>query len=148
MARISYVEKENAPDDIKAIYDQVQGKLGIVPNVLKAMANSPEMFKGFVPFLSASMGETQVDPKLKELAILTTAKINGCSYCTAHHTAAGKRAGLTENQINAVPDTSSPDLDEKEKAVVRFSKEVARDVSGSQESIDQLRKHFDDSQIA
>lgn len=148
MARIPYVEKENAPDNIKAVYEQMEKKFGLVPNVLKAMANSPEMFMGFVPFLGASMGETRVSSDLKELAILTTTKLNGCSYCTAHHTAAGKRAGLTENKINAVPDVSSSALDDKEKAVVRFAKEVTKDVSASQESIDELRKHFDDSQIA
>lgn len=68
---------------------------GIVPNVLKGMANSTELFMGFMPFLGAALGPSKVDNATKELAILTTSKLNGCSYCTAHHTAAGKRAGLT-----------------------------------------------------
>jgi uncharacterized peroxidase-related enzyme len=148
MARISYVERDNAPDDIKAIYDNLEKKFGVVPNVLKAMANSPELFRGFMPFLAAALGESKVSSGLKELAILTTTKLNGCNYCTAHHKAAGKRAGLTEDKINATPDPSSPALDEKEKAVVRFAHEVTKNVSASEESLNELRKYFDESQIA
>lgn len=148
MAKIPYVERENASPEIKALYDQVQSKLGIVPNVIKAMANSPVLVQGFMPFLGAALGPSAVDAPLKELAIITTSKLNGCSYCTAHHTVAGKRAGLSIEKINALPDTHSSLLDEKEKAVVRFAKEVTEDVSASDESINQLRKFFNDSQIA
>ncbi|MGH7792062.1 MAG: carboxymuconolactone decarboxylase family protein [Thermodesulfobacteriota bacterium] len=148
MAKIPYVERENASPEIKALYDQVESKLGLVPNVVKAMANSPVLLQGFMPFLGAALGPSAVDAPLKELAIITTSKLNGCSYCTAHHTVAGKRAGLSVEKINALPDPDSSLLNEKEKAVVRFAKEVTEDVSASDESINQLRRYFNDSQIA
>ena len=148
MAKIPYVEREKASPEIKALYDQVQSKLGLVPNVVKAMANSPVLLQGFMPFLGAALGPSAVDAPLKELAIITTSKLNGCSYCTAHHTVAGKKAGLSIEKINALPDPNSSLLDDKEKAVVRFAKEVTEDVAASDESINQLRKYFNDSQIA
>lgn len=148
MARISYVEKDNAPAEVKAIYEQVEKKFGMVPNVIKAIANSPSLLQGFMPFLGAVLGPSAVDAPLKELAILTTTKINGCSYCTAHHTAIGQRAGLTKEKIEALPDPNSVALDEKEKVVVRFAKEVTERVSASEDSINELRKYFNDSQIA
>ena len=148
MARIGYVEKENAPDNVKAVYDQLESAFGVVPNVIKGMANSPELLMGFMPYLGATLGPSKVDNATKELAILTTTKLNGCAYCTAHHTGAGKRAGLTDEKIDAVPDENSTALDDREKAVVRFSKELAQNVAASQESLDELRKHFDDAQIA
>ena len=148
MAKIPYVERENASPEIKALYDQVESKLGLVPNVVKAMANSPVLLQGFMPFLGAALGPSAVDAPLKELAIITTSKLNGCSYCTAHHTVAGKRAGLSVEKINALPDPNGSLLDEKEKAVVRFAKEVTEDVSASDESINQLRRYFNDSQVA
>ncbi|MEM4409704.1 MAG: hypothetical protein QXI19_13280 [Candidatus Caldarchaeum sp.] len=46
MARIPHVEKESAPPDVRAVYQQVEKKFGMVPNVLKAMANSPEVLLG------------------------------------------------------------------------------------------------------
>ncbi len=120
----------------------------MVPNVLKGMANSTELFMGFMPFLGAALGPSKVDNATKELAILTTSKLNGCNYCTTHHTAAGKRAGLTDEKLAATPDETSPAFDDREKAVVRFSKELAQNVAASQESLDELRKYFDEGQIA
>lgn len=148
MARITYVEKENAPDNVKAVYEQLEKTFGMVPNVLKGMANSTELFMGFMPFLGAALGPSKVDNATKELAILTTSKLNGCNYCTTHHTAAGKRAGLTDEKLAATPDETSPAFDDREKAVVRFSKELAQNVAASQESLDELRKYFDEGQIA
>jgi uncharacterized peroxidase-related enzyme len=148
MARIAYVEKENAPDNVKAVYEQLEKTFGMVPNVLKGMANSTELFMGFMPFLGAALGPSKVDNATKELAILTTSKLNGCNYCTTHHTAAGKRAGLTDEKLAATPDETSPAFDDREKAVVRFSKELAQNVAASQESLDELRKYFDEGQIA
>ena len=148
MAKISYIEKENASPEISALYDQIQGKLGLVPNVVKAIANSPVMLQGFMPFLGAALGPTAVDAPLKELAIITTSKLNGCNYCTTHHVVAGKRAGLSLDKINATPDFNSSLFDDREKAVVRFAKEVTKDISASDESIRMLQNHFDNSQIA
>lgn len=148
MAKIPYVEKEGLPENIQGMYDALQNKFGVVPNVIKAMANSPELLSGFMPFLGAALGPSKVSGDIKELAILTTSKLNGCQYCTAHHTAAGKRAGLTDEKIAAAVDPSSDALDGKEKAVVRYSSELAKNVAASDEALNELRKYFDDGQIA
>ncbi len=148
MAKIPYVEREDAPENIQGMYDALQKKFGVVPNVIKAMANSPELLSGFMPFLGAALGPSKVSGDIKELAILTTSKLNGCSYCTAHHTAAGKRAGLTDEKIAAADDPDSDALDDKEKAVVRYSAELAKNVAASDEALNELRKHFDDAEIA
>lgn len=148
MARISYVERENAPENIQGVYDQLKQKFGVVPNVLKGMANSPELFMGFMPFLGAALGPSQVDNATKELAIITTSKLNGCSYCTAHHTAAGRRAGLSDEKINAAPDETSDAFNDREKVVVRYSRELAENVAASQETLEELKKHFNEGQIA
>jgi len=148
MAKIPYVEKENTTPEIQAMYDQLEKKFGLVPNVVKAMANSPKLLPGFLTLLGATLGPTEVDTPLKELAILTTSKINGCRYCTAHHTAAGKRAGLSKEKMDAAPDYTSSIFDEKERAVVRFANEVTENVAASDESLNELGKHFNESQIA
>ena len=148
MAKISYVERDNAPEDIKSIYDNLEKQFGVVPNVLKAMANSPQLFKGFMPFLGAVLGDTKVSKDLKELAIVTATKLCGCSYCTAHHTGAGKKAGLSQEQIDAAPDYNNPVFNDKEKAVVRFASELTQNVAASDESLNELRNHFDEEQIA
>lgn len=148
MAKIAYVEKEQAPENIQGMYDNLENMFGVVPNVIKAMANAPELLTGFMPYLGATLGKSQVSNDLKELAILTTTKLNGCSYCTAHHTGAGKKAGLTDDKIAAADDPSSGALDEREKAVVQYAKELAQNVAASDGAINNLKKHFSDAQIA
>lgn len=148
MAKIDYVEKESLPENLQAAYDGLQKKFGVVPNVIKAMANSPELLSGFLPFLGAALGPSKVSGDIKELAILTTSKLNGCSYCTAHHTAAGKRAGLTDEKIAAADDPTSAALDDKEKAVVQYAKELAQNVAASDEALAGMRSHFSDAEIA
>ena len=60
MAKIAYVEKENLPENLQSMYDGLQQKFGVVPNVIKAMANSPELLAGFMPFLGAALGPSRV----------------------------------------------------------------------------------------
>ena len=148
MAKIAYVEKENLPENLQSMYDGLQQKFGVVPNVIKAMANSPELLAGFMPFLGAALGPSRVSNDIKELAILTTTKLNGCTYCTAHHTAAGKRAGLSDEKIAAADDPTSAALDDREKAVVQYATELAKNVAASEEALAAMRNHFDDGQIA
>ena len=148
MAKIAYVEKENLPENLQAAYDGLQQKFGVVPNVIKAMANAPELLTGFMPFLGAALGPSQVSGDIKELAILTTTKLNGCTYCTAHHTAAGKRAGLTDEKIAAADDPTSDALDDREKAVVQYAKELAQNVAASEEALNNMKNHFSEGEIA
>src|SRR5258708_16282351 len=98
MARITLVGPEAANPEVKEIYEKVlRGKPG---NVHKALAHRPEMLKNFLSFY-ASVGRS-LDRKLYELIYLRVSLINGCRYCTQHHVASSKRAGLT------APDSTTP----------------------------------------
>lgn len=79
MARIPYVEKGQAPDEVRQIYDNVERARGMVPNILKLMAQSPGLLRGFLG-LNMALQEAKVDPKLRELAYLKTSQTNGCHY--------------------------------------------------------------------
>jgi len=52
MARVSYVETQNAPPEVKEIYDKaLKGKPG---NLQKALAHQPRLLQTFLPFTAAS----------------------------------------------------------------------------------------------
>lgn len=147
MAKISYVQKKDAPEKIQAVYDQLQQNFGLVPNVLKTIANHEELFMGFIPFLGIAFGPGGIDSATKELAILTTSRVNGCSYCIAHHTISAKRAGLHKEKIAHALNGKSGALDDREKAVVRYSEELLLLNKVTQESLDGLSRYYDESQI-
>ncbi len=79
MAELAYIANDDAPESVRSIYDSIEQKLGMVPNIYRGMANSPDMFKRFMDF-SAGLQEIKLDAKLRELAYLTASRVNGCDY--------------------------------------------------------------------
>lgn len=76
MARISYVEAQNASPEVNEIYEKtLRGKPG---NVQKALAHRPEALKNFLAFY-ASVGRA-LDRKLYEAIYLRVSLLNHCHY--------------------------------------------------------------------
>ena len=76
MARIGYIQPENASPDVKKIYDE---KLRGKPiNLQKALAHRPELLKAFIDFYG-SVGRS-LDKRLFELVYIRVAMVNGCFY--------------------------------------------------------------------
>jgi alkylhydroperoxidase family enzyme len=80
MAVINPVSKEKAPEDVKAIYDNLSKTFGRAPNIFSVMAHRPGALKNFLPLYGAVMNEGTVEAKYKELAYLKTSLVNGCEY--------------------------------------------------------------------
>ncbi len=76
MARVAYVEPDQAPPEVKEIYEQVlKGKQG---NAQKAMAHRPAVLKNFLAFF-ASVGRA-LDRRLYSLVYIRVSMINQCHY--------------------------------------------------------------------
>lgn len=79
MARIPYVDRERAPEEVRLIYDKVQAATGRVPNMVRLLAHFPKGLAAFLPF-SGALREGKLDPKLRELGYLKASEVNGCHY--------------------------------------------------------------------
>src|SRR5580692_6158726 len=122
MARITLIAPESAPPAVREIYDTtLRGKPG---NVQKALAHRPEMLKNFLSFY-ASVGRS-LDRKLYELIYLRVSFINGCHYCTQHHVASSKRAGLTAEDWSALKAGEYTRYSEKERAALTYVEKLTR----------------------
>lgn len=76
MARISLIAAENAPPEVKEIYEKIlRGKPG---NVQKALAHRPDALKNFLAFY-ASVGKS-LDRKLYEMIYIRVSVLNDCHY--------------------------------------------------------------------
>ena len=80
MATVNPVPREKAPDDVKAVYDNLSKLFGLVPNIFGVMAHRPGVLKSFLPLYGAVMNEGALEAKYKELAYLKTSLVNGCEY--------------------------------------------------------------------
>lgn len=144
MARISYIEPNNAVPEVAEIYKiYFRGKPF---NAQKALAHRPEMLKHFLSFYG-SVGRS-LDRKLYELIYIRVSMINGCRYCLQHHLGASKRAGLGPDDWKALREEDLSRFSEKEQAGVRYAEKLTRDPRAvSDGDFAELKKHFSDPEI-
>lgn len=62
MSRIPQINPESATGRAKELLDAVKGKLGLVPNMTRAMANSPAVLDGYLS-LSGSLSKGNLSAK-------------------------------------------------------------------------------------
>jgi uncharacterized peroxidase-related enzyme len=144
MARISLIGLEEASPEVREVYEKtLRGKPG---NIQKALAHRPEMLKNFLSFY-ASVGRS-LDRKLYELIYLRVSLINGCRYCTQHHVASSKRAGLTAEDWTALKAGDYSRYSSKEQAALRYVDKLTRTPHGIGDAdFAPLKKEFSDEQI-
>ena len=53
MARVQVVNPQTATGDVKALLDAVQSQLGVTPNFIRVLANSPKALEGFLGLYGA-----------------------------------------------------------------------------------------------
>ena len=121
MARFTLIDPKTATGKAKQLLDAVQHKLGLVPNMTRAMANSPAVLESYLSFSTALAGG-QLDPKLREQISLAVAEANMCDYCLSAHTAIGKMVGLSEQDIAASRNYQSSGA--KSAAALKFAHEI------------------------
>jgi len=121
MPRLEAINPENATGEARKLLDTVQAKTGRAPNIVRTLAASPAALKAYLGF-SGALKESALSDPLRECIALTVAEENDCDYCRAAHTAGGKLAGLSdEDMVNCRKGESS---DSKTQAAIRFARRV------------------------
>jgi uncharacterized peroxidase-related enzyme len=112
----------------------------------RTMANRPEVLKNFVPLYGAIMGPGSVERRIKELVYLTCSYANECAYCTAAHVASGRKAGITEEEMQAIQTEQDHGFNEQERAVIQYARELTR-TADADDTRATLLEHFNDEQV-
>jgi uncharacterized peroxidase-related enzyme len=117
--RITSIDPATAMGSNKKYFDMLQSALGMVPNMTRAMAQSPAVLEGFVS-LNGALIKSSIGSKLSEEIALTLAGANHCDYCASAHTVLGKHAGLSEKQVSSALHGSAEEA--KTAAALKFAK--------------------------
>jgi AhpD family alkylhydroperoxidase len=101
MATVKPVEYEDAPPEVRALYDDIMRtrKIDWINNFWKALANHPPTLIRTWESLKAVMAPGALDPLIKEMVYLAVSAANNCEYCTYSHTAGARRLGMTEAML-------------------------------------------------
>ena len=108
MPRIQPLRLESAPKATQKLLAGVQKKLGMVPNLIATLAQSPAAVQAYLGF-SQPLTSGVIPAQLREQIALTVSEANQCGYCLAAHSAIGSSVGLSDDQLRDARSGSSPD---------------------------------------
>ena len=96
---------DNAEPEAKAVLEAAQKKMGFVPNMYKAMANSSGLLSTYMQGYDNFRANSGFSPAEQEVIFLTISRINGCEYCMAAHSfLAGAMSGVPDDVTVAIRD--------------------------------------------
>lgn len=94
MAHVNLVDPASSSATVKPTLDRIKGAFGVVPNMFKAVANSPAALASMWGAFGA-LGQGTLGAKLGEQIAVAVADRNNCGYCLAAHTLLGQKAGAS-----------------------------------------------------
>ncbi|MDH3474173.1 MAG: carboxymuconolactone decarboxylase family protein [Rhodospirillales bacterium] len=121
MPRITPIDPTQAEGKAKVLLDGIQKSLGMTPNLMRSLAQSPAALQAYLDFNKALDGAS-LNAKTREAIALTVAGENGCDYCASAHTAVGGLLGAERAELAANLDGRSNDP--RVAAVLAFARAV------------------------
>ena len=122
MNRVPLIDRAHTTPERQALLDQIHGAFGATPNMFRAVANSPAALQSMWAAFGALGASRTLGAKLGEQIAVAVANRNACEYCLAAHTALGRKAGASADEMAAaqVGQASDPAT----QAALRFALQV------------------------
>jgi AhpD family alkylhydroperoxidase len=130
MATLGLIEYDEASPEVRAVYDDIMvtRKTDRVSNFWKAIAPDPVTLRRTWQSVKEIMVPGALDTLTKEMIYVAISASNQCGYCIASHTAAARKAGMTDSMFAEL------------MAVVGMANETNRLASGYQVEVDEQFK--------
>jgi AhpD family alkylhydroperoxidase len=137
-------------DEVRAFYERIERTsrgLGVL-NVFKVMAHTPELMESWWRMMVLLFTRLQLDPRLRELAILRLFQVTRVGYGFAHHVRIGREAGVTDEQIAALDSYATSDLfSPLDKLVLRYTDAVTKLEDSAPAIASELRAHLSEREL-
>jgi len=88
MTRLTALTPETVTGKTKDLFNAIHSKFGVVPNMMRTMANSPVFLQAYLD-LSGALASGALGVKTSALLALAVAEANRCNYCLSAHTYLG-----------------------------------------------------------
>ena len=95
------IEYNDATPEIRAVYDDIKLTRNVsdISNFWKYLAHDPATLKRTWESVKEIMQPGTLDVLAEEMIYLAVSVTNDCPYCIASHTAAAKKAGMTDKMF-------------------------------------------------
>jgi alkylhydroperoxidase family enzyme len=143
MARVPYVETASLPEADRALAPENS-------HIFRAFAHSRLGLRRYRAMTKYIREETQLDPRLREMALIQVGYAARCAYEYTHHIKTGLRHGVTPDDIRAIADETAgkpTHLTPLEKAVLAATRGVTTGFDFSDEVFEELRRGLGYEQV-
>ena len=95
------IEYRDASPQVRAVFDDIKRTRQVedVNNFWKYLAHDPPTLARTWQSIKEVMALGALDPLAKEMIYLAVSVTNGCAYCIASHSAAARKAGMSEEMF-------------------------------------------------
>src|ERR1051325_4995618 len=92
------IQYADASPQVRAVFDDIKKSRNVpdVNNFWKYLARDPVTLRRTWESVKEVMAPGALDPVVKEMIYVAVSVTNGCAYCIASHTAAARKAGMSE----------------------------------------------------
>ncbi|RMF94884.1 MAG: carboxymuconolactone decarboxylase family protein [Gammaproteobacteria bacterium] len=135
---------------MQAAWDQAMANSGDA-TFIEVLGNNPAMFDWYVNgFYGQVFHAGRLDRRVLELLRLRLANLHGCAFCNKGDRVQALAAGLSESELDALPDYENGPFSDAEKAALALADEMA--LTNMQGRLTpalhaRLRAHFSDGDI-
>ncbi len=140
MPRIPYRDPETAPEPIREVIASTPlALLGIV-------AHADSAFEPWLRYSNTLLRKLELDPLLRELAILQVAHLSSSEYEWTQHVPIAESFGATPELVAAIAagEPEPAGADRRQGAVLSFTREVMLDGAASEQAVAAMRDQLGD----
>lgn len=121
----------------QSILEQVQKKMGKVPNLYATIGYSDQALKGMLDFEATLSQDSSFTGKEKEAINLIVSQVNNCDYCLAAHTVLAQLKGFSKEDTLAI--RKGTVSDSKLSAIISLAASIANNKgNASEEALDKF----------
>ena len=139
MARIPYPDLDALPEEVRSFVGRIDPML----NIYRMLPHAETSLYGFMKLGNALLFKADLAPVLRELVILRVGYLSGADYEVHQHLVVALHLGVSDDKIaGASIGPDAPVFSDLERAVLRFTDEVVRDVKASDAAYEALAAHL------
>jgi 4-carboxymuconolactone decarboxylase len=135
--RLPYYDPDDGSDSIRAAIERTPLSL------FRMVAHAQSAFEPWLRFSAALLWQLELDPLLRELAILQVAHLLDSEYEWTQHVAIAKAVGASDAQVVAIEtdlDGEDASFTDEQRLILLFSREVILDGAAGEQRVSELSR--------
>jgi len=143
MARLPYLDKKDLSEEDQYLLDRPI-------NLNRVLVNSPNCRRAGLHLAHFIRYETRLDPRIRELAIMTVGYLTRAPYEWSHHVILGKDFGVTDDDIGELINMlegRSHKLDKHAELAVTAAREMTEDIAMSEATFNALHEFLNNEEM-